>query len=72
MKEILIKDTFGFSEANLTQYFKDFEIDKLALRHQHVHKFDLRNSDSIIHLVGKAHDLKKFLNLKIIIIPILN
>lgn len=56
---ITITGANGFAGTNLTKYLRDFSIQKLSLRYQNNQKIDLGNTDAIIHLSGKAHDLKK-------------
>jgi UDP-glucose 4-epimerase len=43
----------------LIQYLKDFDFQKLSLRYQTNQNIDLSKTDVVVHLAGKAHDLKK-------------
>ena len=56
---ILITGSTGFVGQNLVSYLNVFKILKLSLRYKPSLAIDLKNSDAIIHLSGKAHDLKK-------------
>lgn len=59
MKNIIITGASGFVGLNLQNYLNDEnEIDSLSMRYVPNQKFIL-NVDAIIHLAGKAHDLKK-------------
>lgn len=49
----------GFAGTNLISYLKGFDIQRLSLRYQPNQNIDLQNTDALIHLAGKAHDLKK-------------
>ena len=56
---IIITGASGFVGVNLTNYLKDSnEIKPLSVRYEPNQSFEL-NGDVIIHLAGKAHDLKK-------------
>ena len=59
MKRVLITGSTGFVGKNLISDLKlyNFNLQVLNLRTTK-HPFDFRNTDSIIHLAGKAHDLK--------------
>jgi nucleoside-diphosphate-sugar epimerase len=57
--KITLTGASGFAGTNLLQYLKKFDIQKLSLRYQQSQQIDLENTDAIIHLSGKAHDLKK-------------
>ena len=63
MNNVIITGTTGFVGVNLVPY-----LNKLGIITQPVGRLDLlgeikfSNTDSIIHLVGKAHDLKKTSN----------
>ena len=58
MKEVVITGASGFVGVNIRNYFKeDFKIISLSVRYIPNQKFDL-SGDAIIHLAGKAHDLK--------------
>ncbi|WP_433833704.1 NAD-dependent epimerase/dehydratase family protein [Flavobacterium anhuiense] len=57
--KITITGASGFVGTNLKQYLeKDHEIDCLSVRYIPEQKLSI-NTDVIIHLSGKAHDLKK-------------
>ncbi len=56
---ITITGSTGFAGQNLTAYLKDFDIQKLSVRYRAGQKIVLEDSDAILHLSGKAHDLKK-------------
>lgn len=59
MKNVTITGASGFVGTNLKEYLKsDYEISTLSVRYIPNQKFNL-NGDIIIHLAGKAHDLKK-------------
>jgi nucleoside-diphosphate-sugar epimerase len=57
--KLTITGSKGFVGLNLKQYLKDFDLSSLSLRYQTSQVIVLRNTDSIIHLSFKAHDLKK-------------
>ena len=60
--KITITGSTGFVGANLHGYLKSFhELHSISVRDQPNQNFDL-TTDSIIHLAGKAHDLKKVSN----------
>lgn len=62
MKKITITGTTGFVGKNLQDYLKSsYELKTLSVRYQPNQQFDLEG-DAIIHLAGKAHDLKKVSN----------
>ncbi|MFC5285214.1 NAD-dependent epimerase/dehydratase family protein [Pedobacter alpinus] len=56
---IIITGSSGFAGTNLISYLQDFDKQELSLRYQPSQEIDLQNADAIIHLSGKAHDLKK-------------
>ena len=57
--KITITGSKGFVGANLHGYLKSFhELHSISVRDQPNQNFDL-TTDAIIHLAGKAHDLKK-------------
>lgn len=59
MKHILITGSNGFVGRNLLEYLKDeFEINTLSARYVANQVFHIE-SDTVIHLSGKAHDLKQ-------------
>ncbi len=56
--KITITGSKGFVGANLHGYLKSFhELNSISVRYQPNQNFDL-TTDAIIHLAGKAHDLK--------------
>lgn len=60
--KITITGSTGFVGANLHGYLKSFhELHSISVRYQPNQNFDL-TTDAIIHLAGKAHDLKKVTN----------
>ena len=60
--KITITGSKGFVGANLHGYLKSFhELHSICVRYQPNQNFDF-TSDAIIHLAGKAHDLKKVSN----------
>ena len=60
--KITITGSKGFVGANLHGYLKSFhELHSISVRYQPNQNFDL-TTDAIIHLAGKAHDLKKVSN----------
>ena len=56
---ITITGANGFVGTNLIQSLKGFDIQKLSLRYQLNQIIDLGHSNVVVHLAGKAHDLKK-------------
>lgn len=59
-RKILITGSSGFVGTNLVSYLKNFEIDVETLsRMQLASDLNFEGKDVIIHLAGKAHDLKK-------------
>ncbi len=60
--KIVVTGASGFVGVNLQEYLKDSnELNVLSVRYIAQQQFDLRG-DAIIHLAGKAHDLKKVSN----------
>ena len=60
--KITITGSTGFLGANLHGHLKSFhELHSISVRYQPNQNFDL-TTDAIIHLAGKAHDLKKVSN----------
>ena len=60
--KIAITGASGFVGQNLQEYLKDsHDLSLMSVRYIPYQKFDLK-ADSIIHLAGKAHDLKKLSN----------
>ena len=59
---ILISGITGFVGKNLELYLKNiYEVKSLSVRYQPNQQFEIK-ADAIIHLAGKAHDLKKVSN----------
>jgi nucleoside-diphosphate-sugar epimerase len=56
---VTITGASGFAGTNLIQYLEGFDIQKISLRYQKKQMIDLGHTDAIVHLAGKAHDLKK-------------
>ena len=62
MDNILITGASGFVGINLQNYLKtSYVIQPISIRYISNQRFDI-NSQAIIHLAGKAHDLKKVSN----------
>ncbi|MFT5251052.1 MAG: nucleoside-diphosphate-sugar epimerase [Flavobacteriales bacterium] len=60
--KVLITGGTGFVGTNLQDYLKaSYDIQSMSVRYIPNQQFDI-NSDAIIHLAGKAHDLKKVSN----------
>jgi nucleoside-diphosphate-sugar epimerase len=57
--KLTLTGSSGFAGQNLSTYLRNFDIQKLSVRYHPDQKIDLKDSDAIIHLSGKAHDLKK-------------
>lgn len=57
--KISLTGSSGFAGKNLSTYLKGFDIQKLSIRYQPDQKIDFKDTSAIIHLSGKAHDLKK-------------
>lgn len=57
--KITITGFSGFVGQNLIKYLADFDIQKLSLRYTENQIIEFGNADAIVHLAGKAHDLKK-------------
>ncbi len=57
--KITLTGSSGFAGTNLISYLGDFDIQKLSLRFKLEQDIDLGSTDAVIHLSGKAHDLKK-------------
>jgi nucleoside-diphosphate-sugar epimerase len=56
---ITITGNSGFVGHNLQDYLKDlYDLKAMSVRYKPYQQFDLK-TDAIIHLAGKAHDLKK-------------
>lgn len=57
--KVTITGASGFVGTNLSAYLKNknIEIESLSLRGKWINKFN-QNTDAIIHLAGKAHDLE--------------
>ena len=59
MSKIIITGASGFVGSNLLEFFKStHELQPLSIRYIPKNKIEL-SGDVIIHLSGKAHDLKK-------------
>ncbi|WP_264535057.1 NAD-dependent epimerase/dehydratase family protein [Flavobacterium sp. N1736] len=58
MKKILITGSTGFVGTNLKEYLNENEIESLNIRYVTGQKIEIE-TDIVIHLAGKAHDLKK-------------
>ena len=63
MKEVVITGSSGFVGKNLLENLKDLIIKSISVRYIPNQKIDIK-TDAIIHLAGKAHDLKKVANPK--------
>lgn len=62
--EIVVTGASGFVGINLQEYLKDsYGLNPLRVRYIAHQQFDLRG-DVVVHLAGKAHDLKKVSNPK--------
>ncbi len=57
--KIIITGAKGFVGQNLKGYLKNKHLQDLSLRYRPNQQIDLENTGVIIHLSGKAHDLKK-------------
>jgi nucleoside-diphosphate-sugar epimerase len=57
--KLTITGTSGFTGQNLIPYLAEYEIYKLSLRYILNQEIYLDDTEAIIHLAGKAHDLKK-------------
>ena len=58
MPKIAITGLTGFVGTNLKKYLSSYDIEPLSIRYVPNQRFDIK-TDVIIHLAGKAHDLKK-------------
>ncbi|MFV8360200.1 NAD-dependent epimerase/dehydratase family protein [Flavobacterium sp. LS1P3] len=57
--KIIITGGTGFVGNNLQNYLNaTYEIETMSVRYEHDQQFDIK-ADIVIHLAGKAHDLKK-------------
>lgn len=63
-KNILITGAAGFVGTNLQLYLSEmYSLSTISIRYLPSQVFDI-NSDAVVHLAGKAHDLKKVSNPK--------
>lgn len=59
LNKVLITGSTGFVGQNLKEYLRSsYDLQRLSVRYQPNQSFDIVG-DAIIHLAGKAHDLKK-------------
>lgn len=58
-KKTIVTGSSGFVGKNLLNYLHDSEVQSLSLRYQANQQIALKDANAIIHLAGKAHDLKK-------------
>ena len=56
--KIVITGVTGFVGTNLKNYLSSYEVEPLSIRYKPNQKIELK-TDVVIHLAGKAHDLKK-------------
>ena len=56
---VIITGSSGFVGQNLQEYLKEFELNSLSLRYQASQIINVDDTNAIIHLSGKAQDLKK-------------
>lgn len=61
MSKIAITGLTGFVGTNLKKYLTSYQIEPLSVRYEPNQKFDI-DAYAIIHLAGKAHDLRKVSN----------
>jgi hypothetical protein len=59
--KLTITGTSSFTGQNLIPYLTEYDIHKLSLRYAPNQEIHLDNTHAIIHLAGKAHDLKELL-----------
>nr|WP_026904679.1 hypothetical protein [Pedobacter glucosidilyticus] len=59
--KLTITGTSGFAGQNLVTYLAEHNLRKLSIRYVPNQEIYLDNAEAIIHLAGKAHDLKKLL-----------
>lgn len=63
MNKLLITGVSGFVGKNLLPYLAKFNVEVNSLGRKELKSdLDFKNTDAIIHLAGKAHDLKKTSN----------
>lgn len=58
MQKVIVTGLTGFVGTNLKKYLSSYEIEPLSVRYIPNQKIEI-NADAVIHLAGKAHDLKK-------------
>ena len=56
---VIITGSSGFVGQNLQEYLKEFELNSLSPRYQASQIINGDDTKAIIHLSGKAQDLKK-------------
>lgn len=56
--EVTITGSSGFVGENLKQYLSEFTVNDLFVRYKANQIINLQKTNAIIHLAGKAHDLK--------------
>jgi len=61
MSKIAITGLTGFVGTNLKKYLTSYQIEPLSVRYEPNQEFDI-DAYAIIHLAGKAHDLRKVSN----------
>jgi nucleoside-diphosphate-sugar epimerase len=56
--KIIITGSSGFVGKNLNSYLESFDIEKMSVKYRHDQTIWISKTNAIIHLSGKAHDLK--------------